>query len=70
MYYEILVVKHGQHFFATDERSITTLTEAVKVYAALRGAFAKKDGYDVTVSFHYSSSEDMTQVVSNDAFPL
>lgn len=50
MYYEINVALNGQHFFATDKRSITNKTALEKVYKALKEKFPLEEGYDIIVS--------------------
>lgn len=50
MRYEINVSLHGHHFFATNERSITSLFQAKKVLAELCSRFTNKDGYEVSLT--------------------
>ena len=50
MYYEINVALNGQHFFATDKRSITNKTKLEVVYKALKEKFPLEEGYDIIVS--------------------
>ncbi len=47
MYYEINISLNGQHFFATDERSITSRLKLKAVYAKLEAAFPKSEGYEL-----------------------
>jgi hypothetical protein len=62
MYYEINVSKmtpsvsrpYYKHFFATAERSITTLADMQQVYAALKAAFPQPE-YLLTVSRYETS---------------
>lgn len=49
MYYEINVSLNGQHFFATHERSLRTLSKTETVYRELKKAFPESKGYSVTV---------------------
>lgn len=50
MYYEINVALNGQHFFATDKRSITNKATMEKVYKILKAKFPLEEGYDIIVS--------------------
>lgn len=50
MYYEINVALNGQHFFATDKRSITNKATLEKVYKVLKEKFPLEEGYDIIVS--------------------
>ena len=50
MYYEINVSLNGQHFFATDKRSITTQRALKEVYPILKEKFPPEEGYDILVS--------------------
>lgn len=50
MYYEINVALNGQHFFATDKRSITNRGALEKVYKVLKEKFPLEEGYDIIVS--------------------
>ena len=50
MYYEINVALNGQHFFATDKRSITNKATMEKVYKILKEKFPLEEGYDIIVS--------------------
>lgn len=50
MYYEINVSKNGYHFFATAERSITSLTQAEGMYEIFKEKFPENEGYAITVT--------------------
>lgn len=50
MSYEINVALNGQHFFATDKRSITNQMALEKVYRVLKEKFPLEEGYDIIVS--------------------
>ena len=50
MYYEINVSLNGQHFFATDRRSITNKIALEVVYRILKQKFPTEEGYDIIVS--------------------
>lgn len=50
MYYEINVSLNGQHFFATNKRSITTKHGLEKVYNVLKEKFPPSEGYDIMVT--------------------
>ena len=54
MYYEINVALNGQHFCATDKRSITNKTALEKVYKALKERLPVEEGYDILVT-HYET---------------
>ena len=49
MYYEINVALKGTHFFATDERSLTTTSEMKYVLSVFKKKFQKEEGYEITV---------------------
>lgn len=50
MYFEINVAKNGQHYFATSERSISTVEKAKEIHKKLSESFPESDGYHITVS--------------------
>ena len=50
MYYEINVALNGQHFFATDKRSITNKIALKVVYKILKEKFPIEEGYDIMVT--------------------
>lgn len=50
MYYEINVSLNGQHFFATDKRSITNKIALKVVYKILKEKFPLEEGYNITVT--------------------
>lgn len=50
MYYEINVALNGVHFFATDERSVTSEEKLGEVLKAFRKRFKNEDGVTMTVS--------------------
>lgn len=50
MYYEINVALNGQHFFATDKRSITNKIALEVVYKILKEKFPLEEGYSIIVS--------------------
>ena len=52
MYYEINVALNGQHFFATDKRSITNKAKAEKVYKIFKEKFPAEDGYNIRVTYY------------------
>ena len=49
MYYEINVALHGQHFFATAQRSCVTYMQAKRVYEELRKRFPPEEGFSVEI---------------------
>ncbi len=50
MYYEINVSKNGRHYFATAERSITSLTQAEGLYMVFKEKFPENEGYKIDVT--------------------
>jgi hypothetical protein len=50
MYYEVNVSLHGQHLFATAERSTTNLYEAERLYKLFKEKFPEEEGYKLTVT--------------------
>ena len=50
MYYEINVALNGQHFFATDKRSITNKIALKVVYKILKEKVPIEEGYDILVT--------------------
>lgn len=50
MYYEINVSLNGQHFFATDKRSITNEIALKVIYKILKEKFPTEEGYNILVS--------------------
>ena len=51
MYYEINISKNGRHFFATAERSITSLTQAEGMYMLFKEKFPESEGYKIDVTY-------------------
>ena len=49
MHFEINVALNGVHFFATHERSLTSFTKTVEVYARFLKAFPKSKGFQINV---------------------
>ena len=52
MYYEINVSLNGQHFFATDKRSITNKIALDVIYRVLKTKFPQEEGYHITVTYY------------------
>jgi hypothetical protein len=50
MWYEINVSKDGKHYFATHERSITTIGRAVEIRDRLKQAMPESEGYKYTIT--------------------
>ena len=50
MYYEINVSLNGQHFFATDKRSVQTQGQLHRVYAEIIRAFPADRGFEIGVT--------------------
>ncbi len=52
MYYEINVSLNGQHFFATDKRSITNKIALEVIYKILKQKFPIEEGYHLSVTYY------------------
>ena len=50
MWYEINVSKKGVHYFATSERSITTIAKAVEIRDLLKKAMPVEEGFRVNIT--------------------
>jgi hypothetical protein len=50
MWYEINVSKDGKHYFATHERSITTISLAVEIRDRLKKAMPEEEGFKFTIT--------------------
>lgn len=50
MWYEINVSKKGEHYFATHERSITTIAKAVEIRDILKKVMPEEEGFIFTIS--------------------
>jgi hypothetical protein len=50
MWYEINVGKDGKHYFATHERSITTVSRAVEIRDRLKQAMPEEEGFTFTIT--------------------
>jgi hypothetical protein len=50
MSYEINVSKDGQHYFATSERSITTLSHATELIKQFEKIFSEEAGFKISVA--------------------
>ncbi len=50
MWYEINVSKDGKHYFATHERSITTIDRAVEIRDRLKKAMPEEEGFSYTIT--------------------
>lgn len=72
MYYEINVSLHGQHLFATHERSITDSWELENVYNLFMEKFPEAEGYKLDVTYwmkcgkHVSFKEENGRYVIED----
>ena len=60
--YEINVSLNGQHFFATDERSITSIYELKKVFPIIKEKFPKSEGYEITVTYWEKIGQDIDNI--------
>lgn len=56
-YYDINVSYKGHHFFATSDRSCTTMHHAQLVYLALVEKFPESEGYKITTTYWERSGE-------------
>lgn len=65
MYYEINVSKDGKHFFATHERSCTSLEHVARVYEELCLRFLPEDGYFITVTRWVNQGQQVTDQVED-----
>jgi hypothetical protein len=45
MWYEINVSKDGKHYFATHERSISTVAKAIEIRDLLKKAMPEEEGF-------------------------
>lgn len=50
MYYEINVSLNGQHFFATNKRSITNKIALKVIYNIFKEKFTAEEGYHISVT--------------------
>lgn len=50
MWFEINVSKDGKHYFATHERSITTIAKAAEILARFKQAMPEEKGFKYTVT--------------------
>ena len=50
MWYEINVSKKGVHYFATHERSISTLEKAIEIIDLLKKSMPEEKGFIFTIS--------------------
>lgn len=50
MSYEINISKNGKHYFATAERSLTTLDGATKVYNELKEFYPESQGFKLSLT--------------------
>lgn len=68
-YYEINVSLNGQHFFATDKRSITNKIALKIVYKILKEKFPLEEGYDIIVSQYETVGKFVdTEQIEQDGF--
>ena len=50
MSFEINISKNGKHYFATAERSLTSLGEAYKLYDELKGFYPESQGFKLSLT--------------------
>ena len=58
-HYEINVALNGEHFFATDMRSIQDKAKLDKVLNVIKNKFPESEGYDVTAKKINCYGEDI-----------
>ena len=59
MYYEILVVKNGRHYFATAERSLTDFHAFKVVLKEIIKRFPESEGYEISASEYYREGKQL-----------
>ena len=52
MYYEINVTKNNKHYFATADRSITTLEKLKELLEQFSICFPARDGFELFVNYN------------------
>lgn len=57
--YEINVSLHGQHFFATHERSIVSTHKLKEVYGVFKEKFPESEGYEISVTYWTKCGEEI-----------
>ena len=50
MSYEINISKNGKHYFATAERSLTSLGEATKLFNELKEFYPDSQGFKISLT--------------------
>ena len=69
MSYEINISKNGKHYFATAERSLTTLGEATKLYNELKEFYPESQGFKISLTKWETTGNEIkingTAVTSN-----
>lgn len=63
MYYEINVSKNGQHLFATAERSVTSFTQAERMYMLFKEKFPENEGYKIDVTYWEKTGKSVNMEV-------
>ena len=66
MYYEINVALNGQHFFATDKRSITDKWKLEKIYKILKTKFPEEEGYNIIVTKYETVGKYVDMSIENE----
>jgi len=61
MYYEINVAQHGRHYFATAPRSLVDEVYAKSVFGDLCRRFPGYEGFEVTLSVHYETGNEIVR---------
>lgn len=59
-FYRINVARNGQHFFATADYSLTSLSKARRVMRAFCRAFPNSEGYEIRVMRINSTCDHFT----------
>ena len=65
--YEINVSQHGQHFFATHERSIVSEHKLKEVYKVFKEKFPETEGYEISVTYWTKSGREINMGELNKA---
>lgn len=59
MWFEINVAFHGDHFFATHERSLPGLATAEKVLKVFKEKFPESEGYEIRMTCNKHTCEEI-----------
>lgn len=64
--YEISVSLNGQHFFATQERSIVNERKLKEVYKVFKEKFPEAEGYELNVTYWTKSGKEINMEKLNN----